>query len=227
MSTIERPAVVAEDEWYVWPHEVDWRFYSRMLRLRGESRVPRIVYLDGDLFLMTPSQPHEERKERLGRLVGEVVVELGMSYRPTGSTTWRRSSKKGGVEGDLTFYIASVDRIRGKKEADLRIDPPPDLAVEVVFSHGVKESLEVYRRLGVPEVWVATERAFQILALEGRDTPEARYEPSSHSLSFPFLSSEEIADWMDRPAPDDDEAVWCRELRAWIRQTLIPRVHDR
>ena len=89
MSTIERPAVAVEDDWYVWPVEVDWRFYSGMLRLRGDSRVPRMVYLDGDLILMTPSQPHEERKERLGLPSSKDFVGGGSVPR-SGDTSKRK-----------------------------------------------------------------------------------------------------------------------------------------
>ena len=222
MSTIETPRARVLDEWYAWPAEVDWAFYGRMLRLRGERRLPRMLYLDGELFLITPSMPHEERKERLGRFVHEVVAGLAITYRPTGSTTWRRASRRGGVEGDLTFYIASVGRIRGKSKVDLRVDPPPDLAIEVVYSHDATDALEVYRRLGVPEVWIATERGFEILGLDTTG-PEPRYLSRSSSIALPMLHVDEIAGWIDRPAPEDDETRWTLELRRWVAETLAPR----
>ncbi|QDV38342.1 Uma2 family endonuclease [Tautonia plasticadhaerens] len=216
---IEAPLV---DEWYEWPTPVDWPFYLRLLRQRGDSGVPRMVYLDGSLLLMTPSLPHEERKERLNRLVHEVAVGCGIPYRPTASTTWKRRSRRGGVEGDHTYYLANEPTIRGKREVDLRADPPPDLAVEVVYSHDVTRAIEVYRRLGVPEVWVATERRFQILAPD-RPGRGRRYREVGRSVGFPFLSAEEIADRVYRDAPDG-ELRWAIELRDWVRETLVPRL---
>ena len=216
------PVARVLDEWYAWPTGVDWAFYGRMLRLRGERRLPRMLYLDGELFLMTPSMPHEERKERLGWFVREVVTGLAIPCRMTGSTTWRREAGQCGVEGDLTFYIASVGRIRGKSKLDLRVDPPPDLAVEVVYSHDAADALEVYRRLGVPEVWIATDRGFEILGLDATE-PEPRYLSRSSSLALPMLHVDEIADWIDRPAPEDDETLWALELRRWVAETLVPR----
>jgi Uma2 family endonuclease len=115
---------------------------------------------------MTPSLPHEERKERLGRLVNELVAECRIPCRPTASTTWRRRDRRGGLEADLSYYLANESKVRRNRTIDLRVDPPPDLAVEVVYSHDVSRGLEVYRRLGVPEVWVATERASSILGLD-------------------------------------------------------------
>ncbi len=174
-------------------------------------------------MFVTPSQPHEERKERIGRFITEVVVGLEISYRPTASTTWKREADKAGVEGDLTYYFGTMDRIRGKREVDLNEDPPPDLAVEVVYSHDVSHSLEVYQRLGVPEVWVSTERGLRILVLSevGEDGP--RYERSVRSVALPMLSADEIDDWIGRPAPDDDEAAWTRTVREWVAETLAHR----
>src|SRR4051794_1688109 len=144
---------------------VDWKGYSTMLRLRGERCVPRMVYLDGELFLMSPSLSHEHLKSRLGQFVREVAVGLDVDCRPTSQTTFRRRSKRGGVEGDETFYIANEAHVRGKTAIDLRIDPPPDLAIEVIYSHGAEKALEVYRRLRVPEVWVCDGGGLTILVL--------------------------------------------------------------
>lgn len=210
------------DEWYEWPTPVDWPFYLRLLRHRGDSSVPRMVYLDGSLLLMTPSLPHEERKERLNRLVNGVVLECRIPCRPTASTTWKRRSRRGGVEGDHSYYLANEPVVRSKKEIDLRADPPPDLAVEVVYSHDVTRAIEVYRRLGVPEVWVATERKFSILGLD-RPGRGRRYRELDRSAGFPFLTSEEIADWVYREAPEG-ETGWLLELLDWIRIEVVPRL---
>ena len=54
-------------------------------------------------------------------LVGELEIPCVMA----GSTTFRRRAKRGGVEGDQTYYLANLDRIRGKKKISLKVDPPP------------------------------------------------------------------------------------------------------
>jgi Uma2 family endonuclease len=41
----------------------------------------------------------------------------------------------------------------GKKRVDLRFDPPPDLALEVVVTHRALDRMTIYARLRVPEVW--------------------------------------------------------------------------
>ena len=221
MSTIEAPPARAVDDWYRWPRPVDWSSYEQMLQVRGDRGVPRMIFLDGDLLLMTPSQSHEVLKVRLDRFVTEIVAGLMLDCLPTASTTWRREAGQCGVEGDLTYYLASTDRIRGKARIDLDVDPPPDLAVEVVDCHSASHALEVYRRLGVPEVWVATEKGLRILTR--REGPEPAFEEAESSLGLPMLNAEEIADWIYRQAPDGRETLWLLELREWVARVLVPR----
>ena len=225
MSTVEAPPTRAVDDWYRWPGPVDWSSYEQMLQLRGDRGVPRMIFLDGDLLLMTPSHSHEFLKERFGWFIHDVVVGLDLDCQPSASATWRREAGQCGVEGDLTYYLASTDRIRGKARIDLNEDPPPDLAIEVVDCHSASHALEVYRRLGVPEVWVATERGLRILTLREGDEPA--FEEAESSLGLPMLAAPEIADWIYRQAPDGREAAWSRELRVWIARVLVPRNEGR
>ena len=44
--------------------------------------------------------------------------------------------------------------MRGKKELDLAVDPPPDLAIEVDISRSSLNKLSIYADIGVPEVWL-------------------------------------------------------------------------
>jgi Uma2 family endonuclease len=212
-----RPETIPDDQCVVLS-DIDWKGYSTMLRLRGERGVPKMVYLDGDLFLMAPSSPHEHLKSRLGQFVREVVIGLDVDCRPTSQTTFRRRSKRGGVEGDETFYIANEACVRGKAAIDLRIDPPPDLAIEVVHSHGAEKALEVYRRLRVPEVWVCDGGGLTIFVL-GAD---GRYAKSPNSAAFPFLTASEVFDWIGRPE-SVSETSWMKDLRTWASETLPAR----
>src|SRR5690348_2763174 len=98
-ATPKRPAALDGDQ-CVELRGFDWRGYSTMLRLRGERPCPRMIYLDGDLYLVSPSMRHENLKELLGIFVSEVVLGLDIPCRHTAQTTFRRRKKKGGVEGD-------------------------------------------------------------------------------------------------------------------------------
>jgi Uma2 family endonuclease len=212
-----RPESVADDQCVVLSG-IDWKGYSTMLRLRGERNMPRMVYLDGDLFLMSPSFSHERLKTRLGLLVMCVVEELDIPCVPSSQTTLRRRKKRGGVEGDESFYLANEAAIRGKDKISLRTDPPPDLAIEAVYSHGAAAAVEVYRRLKVPEVWICDQFDLTILVLQ----PNGSYAESEASVALPFLTAAEISQWAHRPQTES-ETRWLKDLRRWVSETLPGR----
>jgi Uma2 family endonuclease len=200
---------------------IGWKGYTAILRLRGLRSLPRMVYLDGDLWLMSPSFFHESLAERLGSFVVEVAIGVGISYLPAGHTTFRRLKKQGGVEADKCYYFANEGRVRGKKQIDLRIDPPPDLVIEAVNTHDPRAAIEAWRRFGVPEVWVCKESGLRILFRQA----DGSYEESESSAIFPFLTRAEIFEWATR-SPDTPELEWSREIRQWIQKVLVPRIQE-
>ncbi len=219
MATATIETIETEQDQCVALHALGWKDYSTLLRLRGERAVPKIVYLDGTVWLMSPSFPHERLKNRLGQFVTEVVVGLTIPCMMAGSTTLRRRAKRGGVEGDHTYYLANAERVRGKDKIRLKTDPPPDLAIEAVYLHEADAAIEVYRRFKVPEVWVCDETRLVILVLQSNGS----YAESATSAAFPFLSSSEVFEWVSQPGAVSD-TDWIKELRDWVRRTLKPRV---
>jgi Uma2 family endonuclease len=209
-DTATAPCVVLRD--------VDWAGYEAILEIRGERSTPRMVYLDGSLFLVSPSYPHERIAERIGLFIVVVVEELDIPCITSGHTTFRRGAKKGGVEGDKTYYLASEAKVRGKDDIDLEVDPPPDLAVEAVWTHKAEAAVEVYRRLGVPEVWIADGDALTILALQ----PSGNYDAVESSRALP-VSAAEIHEWVAGRTEDHDTA-WAKAVRRWAREVVAPRL---
>jgi Uma2 family endonuclease len=198
--------------------DIDWTGYSSLLRLRGERPDPRIVYLDGSLLLLSPSLHHEWLKERSGLLFMVLVEELDIPCIVAGSTTLRRRSRCGGVEGDQTYYLSHLDRIRGKKKINLKKDPPPDLAIEAVVTQEADEAIEVYRRLRVPELWVCDPDTMIILVLQ----PDDHYAPSERSQALKVISAQEIHSWVTR-SQDMSDTAWIKELRRWVIEVILPR----
>jgi Uma2 family endonuclease len=199
--------------------DIGWEGYEMVLQLRGDRSLPKMIYLDGDLFLVSPALTHERLNRRIGFLVDQLILGLRLPCLQSGQTTFRRQGKRGGVEGDHTYYLANEPRVRGKMQIDLRNDPPPDLAIEVVNTHKADTALKVYRRIGVPEIWVCEEDRFLILVRQ----KNGRYVEASSGLAFPFLTSAEIGAWMQRPftGPDVD---WMEEVHRWVIEVLVPRV---
>lgn len=201
--------------------DVGWDDYEAILEIRGDRRVPRVVYLDGSLFLMSPSPSHESLASRFGRLIIALTEELDIPCIEWRSATYRRRSKKGGVEPDQSYYFADEAPARGRPDLDLDIDPPPDLVIEVVWTHGADEAVEVHRRLGVPEVWVWEKGRIQMLHLD----PEGEYALAKHSLAFPALAASDVETWIPKDI-ERSNTVWAKEFRDWVRRVLIPRDRD-
>ena len=165
---------------------VSWETYERLLADDEERRVPRMTYDQGVLELVTPSTPHEEdalmiAQHRLYRR----RQSMGIPIRSVGSTTFRRKDLERGFEPDASFYIQNEDRIRGKRQIDLTVDPPPDVVLEMEISRSALDKLPLFASMGIPEVWRCDGQRVTILILE-----QDRYRESSNSLALPVLTSD-------------------------------------
>ena len=104
--------------------------------------------------------------------------ELGLKLEGRGSATWKRPSLARGVEPGSCYYVASADRIIGKRRIDLESDPPPDIAVEIDVTNESVSKFSIYAALAVPEIWRydGTTLQFYVLAGDGyRQIPESRF----------------------------------------------------
>ena len=70
----------------------------------------------------------------------------------------------------------------------------PDLAIEVIWTAGGIDTLEIYRRLGIGEVWFWKRERIEIHVLR-RDA----YEVAERSRLFPDLDVGLLASLLDRP----------------------------
>lgn len=217
--------LLSEGDHCVVMNGLDWKGYSAILRAKGERYYPKMVYLDGSLWLMTAGFSHECIRARSARFVDEVSVGTKTRYIPMGSPTYRRKKKRGGFEPDQSYYFSNTpvltDAKRSEKQVDLRNGPPPDLVIEIVYTHGVEVTIATCRRLGVPEVWACDERQFRILVRRA----DGQYAESATGLALTFVTGEEIESWLRRPYGEGEEELqWSLDLRAWVAEVLTPRV---
>jgi Uma2 family endonuclease len=175
---------------------VAWRDYEAALAMRGESAAVRIAYLEGVLEIMTPSRDHETLKKKLARLVEAYAEELGIELEGYGSWTLKRREVERGAEPDECYSIGIAGEV-------------PDLAVEVIWTSGGLDKLEIYRGLGVREVWVWQKSELAAFALRGE-----RYERIQRSELLPQVDLELVRSLLD--APSQTAAV--RELRTRLRR---------
>ncbi|MEQ8974853.1 MAG: Uma2 family endonuclease [Coleofasciculus sp. C1-SOL-03] len=121
--------------------EVSWNQYEALLVKLGDNSHYRITYLDGVLEIVSPSLRHEKLKKRLATLIEFYLIKNRIKHTPMGSTRVKKQLKKVGAEPDECYCIG--------EEKDI-----PDLAVEVILTSGSIDKLDIYRRLGVTEVWL-------------------------------------------------------------------------
>jgi Uma2 family endonuclease len=182
-------------------HGIGWTDYEALLAMRGERSGTRIAYLDGELEFMTPAIDHETQKTLLGRLIETYAEVRGIELQGCGSWTVRKEAKARGVEPDECYVLG------------LWTDPPPipDLAVEVIWTSGGIDKLEVYRGLGVPEAWFWQDAALRIFLFDGD-----RYTQSPCSRLLPDLDPDLIVRFM--ACPSQTQAV--RGLRAALGDAM-------
>lgn len=161
----------------------DWETYERFLAAIGDRPI-RCTYDRGRLEIMAPMRFHEREKKLLGSMVERMAVARKMVIEPCGSMTIRREDLQHGIEPDECFYIANAFRMIENREPDFRVDPPPDLAIEVDITSSSIDRVSLYRSIGVPELWRFDGQAIQFLQLR-----PGGYEPCDASLSFPFLTA--------------------------------------
>jgi Uma2 family endonuclease len=194
---------------------VSWDTYDRLV---DEINNPdtRLIYDEGYLEIMSPRECHDRYKKLLGRLIEALTEELDMTCRSTGSTTWKRKAKKKGIEADQSYYLASAPKVRGKREVDLKSDPPPDLAIEVENTTSAIDQLAIYAALGVPEVWRYDGETLTIHALQRN----GGYAEQSQSQFLPHAATIKMVEWLGK-CDEFDETQWVKEFRRWVRENLV------
>jgi Uma2 family endonuclease len=135
--------------------------------------------------------------------------------RQGGSVTLRRRRRQRGLEPDRCYWIANEAAVRGKSRLDLRVDPPPDLAIEVDVTSSSLDRMSIYAALGVPEVWRVDNGTltFQELGSKGK------YTPISHSLSFRQVTPADLMNFWAMCAGQDENSV-IRQFRVWVQQQI-------
>ena len=161
-------------------HDVSWQKLEAILEELGDHRAARIAYSKGVLEIRMPSPEHEVDKELIGDMVKILLEELDIDCECFGSTTFKSQVIESGIEPDQCFYIQQHERMRGRRRVDLKVDPPPDLAIEVDVTS--KTQLDAYEALGVVELWRFENGRLQISVLES-----GQYQSSQTSPTFPNL----------------------------------------
>ncbi|NEO98200.1 MAG: Uma2 family endonuclease [Symploca sp. SIO2E9] len=139
VAEVESAKTLDPEERFICDH-LNWQDYEALLTKLEDNSHYRVSYLDGVLEILSPSSRHEKPKKRLGLLIELFLCKKQIQATPMRSTTLRKQLQQAGVEPDESYCIEQEKAI-------------PDLAIEVIVTSGSINKLEIYRRLGVTEVW--------------------------------------------------------------------------
>jgi Uma2 family endonuclease len=177
---------------------VGWAGYLALDEKLGHDRSgPHLYYLDGDVEIMSTSEEHERIKKRIGGCVDDYLIEDGIAHFPHGQATMRLVEKTG-AEPDESWCFGE------NKEF-------PDLLLEVALNSGGLPKLEIYRRFGVPEVWIWRKGKLEIHCL-GADG--SGYDAAAASRLLPELPIAAL----EAAVAEDDALTARRAFRAALQR---------
>lgn len=214
MGTIPAPA---KGEERILLEGVNWEAYEALLKTWADRPV-RMTYDNGWLEIMSPLLRHEQYGALLRRMIEAYTEELAIPLKSGGMTTFRRQAKRRGLEPDACYWIQNEPRMRGRKEFDPEVDPPPDLAIEVDITSSSLDRMSIYATLGVPEVWRFDGETLTINVLQ----PDETYALSTHSRALPELPPDEVMRFLRLSDKQDETSLIC-SFRSRVRKQARAR----
>jgi Uma2 family endonuclease len=207
--------VTAQPETRILIPNIAWEIFEALGA--SDCASTRFAYDKGVLEIMSPSVEHEWFHRIWGQVVETVTEELNIPRLSAGATTLKLPLEKRGLEPDECYYLAHERQMRGKRDIDLSVDPPPDLAIEVDISRSSLDKLSIYAEIGVPEVWLYDGESLRVHQLQTDGT----YAQQDASPAFPFLDLKEIGKEVERFMEGFEqlgETGWIRSFRAWVKE---------
>lgn len=160
MGTIPAGEIVGTADERVLMRNLRWDQFEAMVAFRDDAPSPRFAYLEGTLEITSPSRSHETIKSFIGALVEMYAFEIGVDFTAVGSWLLKNAPKERGLEPDECYIVGDPNKDR------------PDLAIEVVWTSGGLDKLEIYKGLGVGEVWIVKAGKITVHRLDGSEYTE-------------------------------------------------------
>ncbi|OCR00048.1 hypothetical protein BCD64_02840 [Nostoc sp. MBR 210] len=170
---LEQPSNVETS--YVLLSNVSWEQLEQLdVALAGTNA--SLSYLDGLLEIISPlSDDHEDNKKTLAMLLEVYMRMKNIRFYGRGSATIGKKEDNTRREPDESYNL-------GTKK------PIPDLILEVTVTSGGINKLEIYRRLGVAEVWFWEDGLLSVYFLQGDS-----YIKANRSNLLPDLNLDVLA----------------------------------
>ena len=186
-----------------------WPEYIALREQRGDGSVPRIKYRDGEVFLVSPLPVHGRDVSLVADIVKALLDHREKDYDSFTPMTMELPEQSG-IEPDYCFYIDNWQAVSGKKRIDWRVDPPPDLVVEIdVTSYS---DVVDYLPFWVPEIWLVRKQQLSLYRFENGD-----YKESKQSLYFPDTEVCYVVDRCFEIAYERNTSAAIRDLRKRLK----------
>ena len=157
-------------------NNISWEQYENLLKsLEGNAGI-RFKYCEGNLAIMSPSRRHEFDKKIIAMLLEAYLFEQEIKFYPLGSTTFKKENKKKGIEPDDCYCLYSNKGI-------------PDLAIEVVVTSGGINSLDIYKGIGVTEVWFWEKEKLAVYILNNGEYTKVKQSQLLPNLDLDLFAS--------------------------------------
>ena len=202
------PSVPAYEHVYL--PGVSFATYEALVTEIEDRRRLRVTYHHGEMEITSPTQDHERAKKLIGRMIEVLTEELGIPRMSCGSTTFKDQLLDCGLEPDECYYIQNEALVRGRT-VKLRVDPPPDLVVEVDITTSVIDRFPIYAALGFPEIWQYVDGHLVIHRLQ-----DGAYVVADRSAALPMVSMPQLVEHLER-CGETDETTWIRKFRTWVK----------
>ncbi len=203
-------AVVSRDNIQIPPGSVmripgSWSDFCQLRDSRGDGSIPRLKYRHGEILLMSPLPRHGREAHLVAKVVEILLESQDRNYEAFTPITIELP-EVGGIEPDYCFYIDNWQAVVGKDRLDWKVDPPPDLVIEIdVTSYTSELDFLPYQ---VPEVWLFKNYQLLIYQLEAD-----RYVASNNSRYFPDVLIQETIDRCFATAKEKGTGAAISELR--------------
>lgn len=203
-------AIVSSEKIYLPPGTVvrmpaTWENYQNLCQQRGDGSIPRIKYRTGEVLLMSPLPKHGRDASLIADMIKVLLDYNGREYDSFTPVTMELPEESG-IEPDYCFYIDNWEAVSGKERIDWRVDPPPDLLLEIdVTSYSDVNDYLPYR---VPEIWLFRRNQLAIYQLQTTE-----YSLSTHSRYFPDIDLQELIIKYRQIAYERNTSAAIRQLR--------------
>jgi Uma2 family endonuclease len=189
-----------------------WQDYRILCESRGDSSIPRIKYLGGEILLMSPLPKHGRDAHLIANVVTALLDSENRNYEAFTPITIELPELRG-IEPDYCFYINNWQAVVGQDRLQWGINPPPALVIEIdVTTYTDASDYLMYR---VPEVWLLKKNRLAVYGLQ-----ESEYQLQGASRYFPNVDLHGIVAQCLETASERGSGVAIRELRQRLSQDV-------